>query len=341
MVEVSKNVQMVIRYIIVVFAIPLTICNVVVFLQKSMRSSTSIYVVFLSFAQLIFIVCNIIVNIVSELVANPFTKIEFCMYYIYVSIYVGIVAKRGSYVVMCLLSLERLYAVVKPLHIKEFFLSKFPVLCICLAYALSALWHLYIPLRTTVEEAFHPVIGVYCKFQRTELYLKTTAVNDFFSLSAKIVLSYGALFGQMVLNLLTIWALKRHNVKSNMVKSTASDDSKKQRERQLTVTILAATISYVTLSFLSVLLSILSTVYPTFYEAGKHRNIYSILIDLSFNLNILSMAIDFLCFFSMSANYRKTLLQMLPCKTCCAARNAKAVVVETEQKTEFSDTQTR
>ena len=73
----------------------------------------------------------------------------------------------------------------------------------------------------------------------------------------------------MVLNVLTIVALKRHNASTHGV-SSKDEETKKQRERQLTITILSASISYVSLSFLSVLNNILSSVYVTYYAGGRY-----------------------------------------------------------------------
>ncbi|KAK7490067.1 hypothetical protein BaRGS_00018767, partial [Batillaria attramentaria] len=117
-------------------------------------------------------------------------------------------------------------------------------------------------------------------YVRTDLYLQTKEVNDAFSLTAKFVLSYGSLFGQLVLNVLTIWALRRHNTANRNVQTSANEEAKAQRERQMTVTILAATICYLSFSFPSVLNNIMTTVYKEYYGAGKYRNIHGVVNSL-------------------------------------------------------------
>ena len=108
---------------------------------------------------------NAVVDAVTGVVSSPFSHTDYCRYYLYGAITLGLVAKRGSYLVTCLLSVERLYAVVRPLHVKQFLLSRFPVVCVGLAYGLSALWHVYLPTRTVVDTVRHPVTGhVFCRW---------------------------------------------------------------------------------------------------------------------------------------------------------------------------------
>jgi hypothetical protein len=48
-------------------------------------------------------------------------------YFVYVALFstfVHLTMRRGSYAVMCLVSMERLYAIVRPLHVKSFVLSR-------------------------------------------------------------------------------------------------------------------------------------------------------------------------------------------------------------------------
>ncbi|KAK7490068.1 hypothetical protein BaRGS_00018768 [Batillaria attramentaria] len=308
--ELSERIQVVIRYTLVILAIPLTICNIVVFFQRSMRSSTGTYVISMSLAQLVYIAVTCGVYIGDALYDFPLVEYSYCFYYLYVGVFLGSIAKRGTYLVMCLVSVERFYAIVRPFHIREFFLSKFPLFWTLAAYILAAAWHIYLPTRTVIIMVDNKVFGTMCRFVRTDLYLQTKEVNDAFSLTAKFVLSYGSLFGQLVLNVLTIWALRRHNTANRNVQTSANEEAKAQRERQMTVTILAATICYVSFAFPSVLNNIMSTVYKEYYSAGKYRNIYLVFNSLGLNLAFMSAGVDFVCFFTMSSNYRKTFFRL-------------------------------
>ncbi|KAK7490042.1 hypothetical protein BaRGS_00018742 [Batillaria attramentaria] len=332
--ELSERIQFVFQYVFVALAIPLTICNIVVFLQRSMRSSTGTYVICMSFAQIVYIVVACGLDIANALHDFPLLEYSYCFYYLYVAIYLSLIAKRGTYLVMCLVSIERFYAIVRPFHIREFFLSKYPLVCTLAAYLLATVWHTYLPARTIIIMVNSKVFGgTMCRFVRTDLYLQTKEVNDAFSLTAKFVLSYGSLFGQLVLNVLTIWALRRHNTANRNVQTSANEEAKEQRERQMTVTILAATICYVSFAFPSVLNNIMSTVYKEYYSGGKYRNIYGVISSFGLNLSVLSAGVDFVCFFTMSSSYRKTFIRLFSkCKKQPGIIEQRAVTESTRTK---------
>ncbi|KAK7492222.1 hypothetical protein BaRGS_00016519 [Batillaria attramentaria] len=171
----AEDILLIIRYIFFALALPATVCNLVVFLQRDMRSATSTYVIGLSLAQLLYIVTSIVGRILAEVIENPLNDLFYLIYSVYISSYLSIVVRRSSYLVMCLVSLERLYAVIRPFHIKEFVLSKYPAAIMSATYISVALWHVYMLTKTSVVQVVSKT------GQRVYTFLPTRFVNFFSS----------------------------------------------------------------------------------------------------------------------------------------------------------------
>ena len=92
----AEHILLVIRYIIFAIALPTTICNIVVFAQREMRGATSVYVIGLSVAQLLYIVTNVVGRVMHTSVEKPFNSYT---YIIYRSVSVGSCPCRRSCVV--------------------------------------------------------------------------------------------------------------------------------------------------------------------------------------------------------------------------------------------------
>ncbi|KAL8608094.1 hypothetical protein ACOMHN_023910 [Nucella lapillus] len=309
--KIADEIIFVLRYISVAMAIPLTLCNVIIFSHKNMRNATAVYVIGLSVGQLVYITGTTTQHVCLLTFRDPLNDWSYWAVSLYFGIYCGIVARRGAYVVMSLVSVERLYAIVRPLHIRRFLLSRRPLLCMSLAYTVTATLHVYIFAKTEIRGVTvgRPSnVTVYYKPVPTQLYLRHKAVNDAFSLAAKILLTYCGLLTQISLNALTVCSLQRHNAATQKLVTT-SEEAMRQRERQLTVTILAATLSYVILSLPSASHHLVYTVYPEYNGlTGRYRNVYALVQNVTFVLSVLSCCLDFVCFMVLSSNYRTTFL---------------------------------
>lgn len=136
-------------------------------------------------------------------------------------------------------------------------------------------------------------------------------MNDGFAAAAPILFTYLGLACLIALNLLTIWALRRHNLATKDVTSSASEQAKRHRERQMTVTILAYTALYVLLSLPYAVHTLCLNVSPDYGKRAKYENLYYVMRSCAFTLTLLSCALDFVCFFWLSSNYRKTLMRLV------------------------------
>nr|KAG5708108.1 hypothetical protein BaRGS_002844 [Batillaria attramentaria] len=249
----ADKIQTPLKYIFIAMAIPLTLCNVIVFSQKDMRSASGTYIIGLNAGQLFYVVSNTVGLIWSSFVDPPYSQLSACAYEVYIAFFGGVlVGKRASYTILCLASVERLYAVVRPLHVKNFVLSKHPVIGVLSVYALSAIWHVYYLVKFRLVMVDTASGYAVCTSLKTELYLEQKGVNDAFGLAAKIFLTFISLLLQLMLNVLTVWALRRHNMAARQVQSTNNEVAQKQQERQLTVTLLCASVTYLMLNVLTV-----------------------------------------------------------------------------------------
>ncbi|KAK7496767.1 hypothetical protein BaRGS_00011976, partial [Batillaria attramentaria] len=308
--ELSDVIQEKISLVAVAISLPLTFCNVIVFLQKDMRNATSLYVVGLSIAQLLYLIRHVIEYTLRA--ALPDSRNNFWYWsYMYYYVYFGMVAKRGSHVVTCLVSMERLYAVFRPLHIKDFFLSKRPFLCLVSAYLVAGVLHVYTLVKFSVQAVSGSKAGktVY-NIQLSSMYKRHQESYDALGLAAKGILTFMALPVQLVLNVLTIWALRRHNMATKRVQSSASEEAKIQKERQLTVTILATTVSYLILTLPWALHALFHSIFTEYWELGKYGNIHVVIGDFGANLTYVSCGVDFACFYGLSSNFRRTFFKL-------------------------------
>ena len=355
----ANDVLLALRCLFLVLSLPVTVCNVLVFSRRRMRSATSVYILGLSAAQIFFLSAHVGLILWSGLHGDPESSRFFCLFELYAVGFGSVVARRGSYVILCFVSTERLCAILRPLHVKNFVLSKFSVPVMAATFAVTAVLHLYVPAKLVVTmrgggvregegEGKVGVVGVgeleegegggsrsvsvsgsvsgsgsvslsgtsSCQPVETDLYLRHRDVNDGFSLVAKILMTYAALLLQILLNVLTVWALRRHNAASKLVHHPSVNEDevrrRRQQERQLTVTILVTTVAYVALSLPACLNGLLNMLVPGYTRrgGGRYSNLAAVVHDACLDLQILSCSVDFVCFFALSSNYRKTFFRV-------------------------------
>nr|KAG5705316.1 hypothetical protein BaRGS_010767 [Batillaria attramentaria] len=310
------------RYVILPLALLVTFVNVTVFADRAMRGATSTYILALSLAQILYLVIEVLYQILQKEMQNPFNSAFFIGYMIYVKTYLAmLVLRRTAYVVACLVSTERLYAILRPLHVKTFCLVRYPKSFLAGAYLLGLVYHLYYPVRLKVVYRGEGVYGV----QWTEGYLKNRALVDSVGVSTKIVMTFLPLSVQIVLNVLTITGLRRHTaIRKSMTSAGSSNlpagdaaviksrEAEMKRERQMTVTILVVTICYVVLAMPiyvhSLLISLAVPGYNNLFGA-KYSRLFSVVQVVSHNCTYLSCFTDFFGFVLLSSAYRKVFVR--------------------------------
>ncbi|XP_070173759.1 lysophosphatidic acid receptor 5-like [Littorina saxatilis] len=305
----ARRVLRILVYILLPVAIALTCINIFIFRHPRMRSSAGTYIIGISIAQIIYLV-NYSIEVVLALTLEGYIQNYYYLCYaMFFTNYVAVITLRGSFLVMCVLSAERLFAVLRPLHIKTFLLSKRPVLFCLGSFGVAAVWHVYLHAKYRVVPVDTGTSIIYV-YSTTWLYRQTAAVADGFSISAKVLFTLGSLVVRLVLSVLTIWGLRRHNLTTSrgVSSSSAEDDVKRKRERQMTVTILTASLSSVILYFPSAFHFVFGIIFPEYYShSGKYSNFYRIINMFSGTFALFYCALDFICFVAASSNYRAVL----------------------------------
>ncbi|KAK7465029.1 hypothetical protein BaRGS_00037814 [Batillaria attramentaria] len=304
------QVLMKVRYVILPFALVATVCNVVVFMQKALRSSTSKYVIALSLAQILTLLIDIGLHVMlASIQGNVAKHYVYFAYGLYIFNYV-IIIRRGSFIVMCLVSLERMYAIVRPLHIKSFVLVRHPLLFIFGTYSLTIGYHFYIPARYAIRESkLSDGSTVYFR-TLTTFYVKNQKEMDNFAISAKVIFSYLPLLFLVILNVATVFFLRLLSSARQNLKTTMNAKEEEKRQRQMTITILGATIGYVVLSLPFALVALINNFHPVYNFQGPERNLLLVLQEISYECILLSCFTDFLSFLLLSSAFRRTFLRV-------------------------------
>lgn len=300
-----ENIFMVVRNVVIILVLPMAFCNVLVLTQKSMHHSTSSYLIGLSIAEILYILIDVGARIIPSVVPNPRTNFYYLTYSIYMTSYASIVVKRASNVVVCLLSAERLYAVMRPLHVKELFLSSKSTVVWLAVYCMTAILHIFLLTRYSVVQAKDASGDVTYVVMPLRLYVQHKVFNDGLALAAPILWTYVSLMVLLALNALTTWALHRHGVAARDLRSAAGDEVLRRRERNLTRTFLIMTVSYVVVSLPYAFHSMMTMAFPSYDSKGTYSNLYALVRSATFTLSLLTCAIDFVCFLVMSSGYKK------------------------------------
>ena len=148
-------------------------------------------------------------------------------------------------------------------------------------------------------------------FQYTDSYKANPDIADGFGAAAPVLMTYIPLLALMAINVATVCALRRHNVKTKRMQSSADEESRGQRERQMTLTILATTVSFVVLSLPYAFHNVFKNAGLGYNKRQKYENLYLIMRSTAFALTLLSCAIDFVCFFVLSSSFRRTFFRLL------------------------------
>ena len=308
--DLAIAIVQIIYFSAIVVSLPLTTFNIIVFLHPAMRGSTSAYVVGISAAQLLFMLANVVQQIMAATMQHTMTNAVYLTYFLYIAIYGATVARNGTHVVTCLLSVERLYAIVRPLHSKSFFLTKHSVVSMLAGYLLAAVWHLYIPTSMVIFLAGTAPSGrkIYAA-RYTDFYLKYPHAYNAMSVSAKLVLSSLAIVLQLFLNLLTVLALRRHNAAIKRVQSSSNENDRHKQEKQMTVSILAVTLCYALFALPAAVDNLVMKILELDYAKNvKYTRFMDVLLELFLGLMFLSCGTDFVWFVTLSSSYRKTFL---------------------------------
>lgn len=313
------------RYVIVPLALLATSCNAIVFLQKSVRSTTSRYIVGISLVQIATLLIDVGYHVLTAVTSEK--DVAYLVYGFYFMGFVFIILRRGTYCVMCLVSVERLYAIARPLHIKSFVLVRFPKTSIFAAYAVSILLNIVVVVKVQLKAISVPsmragspqFVTVYI-FALTDWYKANNEFVETVSLAAKILFDFVSISVLLIVNVLTLMFLRRYNAIRRSIQSSTDAEMESRRQRQMTVTILGSTACHVLFSLPLAFHSLAQAVDPSYNPNGEDnpmKNFYRFITDFSYLCILFSCFADFVTFALLSSAYRsafKSVFRLLPAK---------------------------
>nr|KAG5687260.1 hypothetical protein BaRGS_016435 [Batillaria attramentaria] len=288
----------------------LNVLHVIVMTRKSMRSPASRYMVSMSVVQLIYIVLSLVSTVHRLLTPRVMTDVFYLVYTIYVGNYVMSCLRRLLYVLHCLVSTERLLAVLMPLKAKGYAIVTRPGLFIAVATVVVFVCNVHVALKLEVYETSDTDNSTFHSYRYTDVYVRHPHLLDTLNVASKVVFVYGTLLFLVVANIVLIVALRRHATKRREIVSDM--DTRQRRERQMTVTILVSTLVFTFLCLPTVSNSVAYNLIPESYGPfTSHQYLFQFVQTLGAACYLLAFSTDFFTYVFLSTAYRNTLMRML------------------------------
>lgn len=308
---ISRTLLM-LRYVILPLALCTTFVNVIVFLHRSMRSASSRYVLCMSATQIGYLLIDVGYHVMMTVITDK--ELAYFVYGIGFMNFTFAVLRRGSYVVLCLTSVERLYAIVRPLHIKTFCLTRYPIVFVLLSFTTCTVVHFYIPAKVEIKRVsvlgINGSVSVRYATVLSKLYLEQQSLLDAISVVVKVIFEYSTVFSLVLVNTLMLAILRRQATLRRSMKTSTDSDKDSRRQQQVTLTILGGTFGHVILSLPFALHSLVNTVDGKYNNIGVDnvvRNFFLVVQESSYVCILLSCFTDFVGFVLLSSAYRVTL----------------------------------
>ncbi|XP_055872969.1 proto-oncogene Mas-like isoform X2 [Biomphalaria glabrata] len=216
------------------------ILSIVIFAKKSMRNSSTTFLIALNLAEAysvatlaIFQACSFEKKCSDTWLYNQFK--------LYSTTYLGIASQRCVYVYNCLVAVQRCLVVAYPVKFKTNRVLNEPLAVCVFVLLLSLTLHAYIPVK-------YAVVSKNNSHSITESRLATSHVSLFNALTSTsmYLLMYTPLILGTISNLVMCVALRRHAL--NMRRSSATPGTSKRRDSQMSTGILVSTFLFFTLS---------------------------------------------------------------------------------------------
>ncbi|KAK7465013.1 hypothetical protein BaRGS_00037798 [Batillaria attramentaria] len=115
---------------------------------------------------------------------------------------------------------------------------------------------------------------------------------------------------------MTLVFLQRHSAARMKMNTSASTNEELKKQRQMTVTILGATIGYVVLSLPLAFHSLFGNFHPRYNYFGPERNVFLVFQEFAYVCHMFSCFTDFFSFLLLSTAYRRTFIRVFGLRRC-------------------------
>ncbi|XP_046570513.1 uncharacterized protein LOC124278782 [Haliotis rubra] len=290
--------------------------NICVFCRKSMRSSTNAYLLASSISQLLYSLVMVPYTVRLVTYGNT-TNLFSIMFGIYVANYVAVVLRRFTFIIACVVSMERFLVTTTPLKAKQYRLVHSPGQFIMGVSLFSVLVHIHSLVRNTVITNHKDGITTYSVCE-TGFYKNHVSVVTAWSTTARVLAVYLAITTALIFNIVVVISLRRQRQFRENITNARVVDKMKAREKQTTVTILVTNCLYLVLCVPMVTNSMAFDLSPVYgYFSHYYKNVYMVIQDLGSTCVLLGLSVDFFSHMMLSEMYRATFLCMF--KPKCVA----------------------
>ena len=225
----------------------------------------------------------------------------------YIVIYLDMNFTYASRAMVFVMSCERLLSLVKPLHVKNMWLGKYPVRIITICFTFNALFLMPVPINS--EVVLLPVGNSSEYIFRFKNY-KTFMAS--YWLIQVIVQEIIPILSLIIINIAIPVQFYRIS-KERLSSLTINQHSMGKQQKKLTVTVMIITAMYILLSLPMIVILCLQYVSPDYSTRGKYRLIFWFAVDITNLLSYVNAANDFLVYFLVSNKYRALFKKRLCC----------------------------
>ena len=277
-----------------------TICCIMFFGLKK-KSSTIIMLTALALTDILTLITGILQVFItcSEMYGKPFSKDVQIRMMPYVATYVTVIPRRIGNILTLLISLERLYAVIKPLKIRQYSTKRNAILAVVLSYMLPIVLCLpnlfYLKTETIYVNSTKSFITI---IKPTE-FRKQVVLTDSIYITTEILFRFIPVFGVLITSI-CIWFVIV--VSARRRRSIAKIGGQSTQEYQVTKTLLVIASVFV---FCKLPVTILQMILFIESEtsARPKNNVSQIVRYFAYDLMLANSVVNFFIYFNTSSTY--------------------------------------
>ncbi|CAC5400725.1 unnamed protein product [Mytilus coruscus] len=315
--------------VMIIVGLILNIMCFVLFWRTNVKSSTVCMLMALAVADIIYVL-NAGVNslfVASSYYDIPFTADQRTQAIPYFYSYIRVLPGRFGSILTLLISLERMFSVLKPIEIRQYATRKNAITAITVITVLTILLNAPLALVNRTEKIYINATKTYIRIVvRTELGKNTFLVDSLY-----VVIE--SLFGFLPVLLISLSCSVTAAVVYSSAKrrSTMTSSTKNNKEMQVTRTLLVLIFVFIVCKAPAVLLGLIIFVEMKPYEYDN--NAYIVARSITYIPLLLNSVVNLIIYYNTSTVYRKQIKIMLG----CSSRNIKTVQNSTKQEN-FSST---
>jgi len=276
----------------------MNVFSLMILLPTKPRTSTSIYLIFLTVAD-IWILLNGVANVTIKIL-----KIKRNTYSLVFASFINPVPGRIGNILTSIIAIERLVAVVKPLKVRQLSSKR-------LALALGVFVNLYVVIVTLPNAFLYRIVNVYNN--KTGTTKATMALTDFgkqktlvdtFYIIVETLVRFIPVFIVTVATMSTLFYLL-YSTKKRLVMIQRSQIPHQKKELQITRTLLIVTFVFIVCQLPGIILRLVIFIEPNNALYSYKNNVYGLLTLLTYFLFLLNSCTNFVIYITSCAFYRK------------------------------------